>query len=487
MASLHTKLRVIALFLLIALAPTCRVSGQSDAAPPAAPPAVETPPPPDPRRDEPVEAPEKVDVLPGADDAAIAARLQRILNATEWFETPTVRVDEGVVFLSGATTSDTYRTWAGDLARRTEAVVAVVNRIQVSESSPWDLSPASLELRRLGRSAVQSAPLVGVALFVLLLTWWASRVATWMAGRVFHRRIQNPLLRSVATRTVAIPVFLLGIYLMLRISGLTQMAATVVGGTGLFGLIMGIAFRDIAENYLASILISMQRPFALGDLITVEGQTGFVQGVTTRGTLLLNLSGNHVQIPNATIYKAVILNLTANPKVRESFRIGVGYKDSIAQAQDVALKVLHDHPAVLPDPEPLVLVDELTAATVVLNIGFWVDRSAHSNAKVRSAVIRLVKLAFEQQGISMPDESREVVFPDGVPVRLLDQHAPTDGRAAHRRSPRPSPREERLPSTAAEGGLESEDSQIQDQAKDARCPEAGVNLLADQPPEPVGR
>src|SRR5690606_4554593 len=158
-------------------------------------------------------------------------------------------------------------------------------------------------------------PMIGVVFFFLLLTWLAARVAVWLAGRIFERRMTNRLLRQVAARAVAIPVFLLGLYLILRVSGLTQMAATVVGGTGLLGLVLGIAFRDIAENFLASILISIQRPFAIGDLIEVEGQQGFVQSVTTRGTLLMTLSGNHVQLPNSMIYKAVIRNFTANPSL----------------------------------------------------------------------------------------------------------------------------------------------------------------------------
>ena len=68
-----------------------------------------------------------------------------------------------------------------------------------------------------------------------------------------------------------------GAYLILRVSGLTQLALTVVGGTGLIGLVIGIAFRDITDNFLASIFLSLQRPFENGDLVEIAGETGYVQ------------------------------------------------------------------------------------------------------------------------------------------------------------------------------------------------------------------
>src|SRR5690606_5762883 len=148
------------------------------------------------------------------------------------------------------------------------------------------------------------------------------------------------------------------------------------------------------ENFLASVLISMHRPFKIGDHIKVENFQGFVQDITTRGTVLMTLDGNHVQIPNSTIYKQAITNLTANPNMRQDFLVGIGYDDSIAHAQEVALQIITDHPASLRDPEPLVLVEELGAATVNLRIYFWVNSQKHSIPKVRSAMIRLVKNAF---------------------------------------------------------------------------------------------
>lgn len=438
------------------------------------PPTSQAPPSPDSPK-----VPKTVDVQPVAQDAQIATRLQNILQATQWFENPEVRVREGVVFLDGQTSKIEYIEWASELASNTQGVVAVVNRIELAERSLWNLTPALVETRALWKKTVQGLPFIGFGLIVLVLSWFIARLASHLTHRLFDRRVTTPLLRNVIARTVSILVFLFGFYIVLQVSGLTRIALTLLGGTGVAGLIIGIAFRDIAENFLASILISVRKPFLTGDLIEVAGYLGIVQQVTTRGTLLMAFDGNHIQIPNATVYKSNIINYTANPNRREDFIVGIGYADAIPVAQEVALRVLRNHPAVLQEPEPWVLVESLGAATVNLRIYFWLDGSQHHWLKVKSSVIRLIKRAFQQAGISLPDEAREVIFPNGVPIRRLAAQPEEEKQPKHQRrygllTP---PAESDLVSTAAEGELHSADQQIQEQARRARCPEEGENLL----------
>jgi small conductance mechanosensitive channel len=379
--------------------------------------------------DETVPTPERVDVEPGARDPEIARRLRGILEATRWFEDPAVTVRDGVAFLGGTRDREQYRTWAADLARRTEDVVAVVNRIEVREQPAWDLAPVAEELERLGRATLLALPYLLVAALILTLAWWAARGFTWLTRRLLARRVRAPLVRDVLARLAGLALLLLGLYIVLRISGLTRLAVTVLGGTGLLRLIIGIAFRDITENFLASILLSTQRPFQSGDFVDIAGVEGYVQRLTTRATSLMTLDGNHVEIPSSTVYKSPICNYTSNPNRRVSFQGGIGYGDAIADAQATALQVLAEHPAVLTRPEPQVLADSLGPSTVNLVVYFWLDGSTQSWLKVKSAVIRLVKRALQEQGISMPSDVREVVFPRGVQVDIKEQGAPARCRA----------------------------------------------------------
>lgn len=446
--------------------------------------------------EETIAAPNQVDVQPVARDEEIAQRLLTILQATEWFSTPQVTVRDGVVFLDGQTGRTEYRTWAGDLARNTQDVAAVVNRMRVTERVPWDFTPAFTELSAIGRSALQALPLILFGILVLVLAWFAMRFTRRLADRLLQKQIRSSFLRNLATTMLSVPVFLIGLYLILQISGLTRLAITVLGGTGIAGLIVGIGFRDIMENFLATVLISTRNPFAAGDRIEVAGHLGIVKQVNARTTVLMSMEGNHIQIPNAIIYKSTIRNFTANPKQRLEFNVGVGYSDELSAVQQTIIGALRNHPAILAQPEPLALVDNLGAATVNLRVLFWVDTSQHADIKVKSSVIRRVKTALEEQGFSMPDPAREVIFPYGVPVQMVEAPQPADGKAAASRPrgetngtsqskgskgsrpPSPPSSQPSAPlTTAAEGDLTSEDEAIKAQSRMSSTPEEDTNLL----------
>ncbi|HSN81208.1 MAG TPA: mechanosensitive ion channel family protein, partial [Polyangiales bacterium] len=329
------------------------------------------------------EPPGKVDVQPVAEDDQIRRRIADILKTTRWFGEPEVTVQDGIVFLKGTTENDESKQWAGDLAKNTEGVVAVVNQIEVAPTTVWDFDPTFQVLNDLARGLVRTLPLIVVAMVVIAISWIFSRLTVYALRRGLLARSLSRLLREVIARAGGMLVLLAGLYLVLRIAGLTQLALTVVGGTGLIGLVLGIAFRDITENFLASLFLSLQQPFREGDLVEVADVSGYVQRLTSRTTVLLTLDGNQVQVPNSTVFKSTIRNFTSNPNRRDDFIVGIGYDDSIPFAQEVAMKVLAEHPAVLSEPEPLVLVEDLGPSTVNLRVYFWLDGGRHSWVKVK--------------------------------------------------------------------------------------------------------
>ncbi len=422
-------------------------------------------------------SPERIDVDAGARDSQIEKRLGKILGAAGWFIRPSVRAEEGIVFLEGTTSEERHRQWAGDLARRTEDVVAVVNRIELAPRSLTDLRPALEGVELLWTGIIRSTPLVLVGGLFLLAAYLLGRAATWAIRRGFRRRGKADLVRDIVARALGLMVFTLGLYVALRVAGLTRLAATILGGTGVLGLVLGIAFRDIAENTLASILLTRQQPFRKGDLVLIDGIEGIVERLTVRATVLMTLDGNHVQIPNSTVYKSAIVNYTSNPNRRIDFTVGIGYGDAIARAQEVALSVISRHPAVLAEPEPWVLAEALGSAVVQLRIYVWLDGSRHSWLKVRSSVIRLVKRAFQEHGVSMPDEAREVVFPEGVPVHLIRGGRRRDGDAGPIVPRGGGEPEVSSVATGAEAGLDTEASSISEMARQSRNPESGEDLL----------
>jgi small conductance mechanosensitive channel len=417
--------------------------------------------------------PERVDVAPVAEDSQIRDRLVRILSATEWFENPEVVVNDGVVFLSGSTETPDHKRWAGDLARNTQDVTAVVNRIEILDPDIWDYQPAFTGMQELWRNIMSAVPFLIFGVVVLVIFWVISMLVAKGARIYLRNRTMNDLLQNILARGIAIMVFLLGIYIVFHVADLTNVALTILGGTGLLGIVLGIAFRDITENFLASIFLSVQNPFHAGDLVEINNNMGFVQRLTIRATLLMTLDGNHLQIPNAAVYKSNILNYTSNPNQRIRFVIGIGYDASVASAQEIASKIFEEHPAVLSEPEPWILVDELASSTIILKFYIWVDGSKHNLLKVKSSVLRQIKNAYLKEGISMPDDSRERFYLEGVPMQSQTETATSD-----KKKPASVPdTEDSKVITKAEGQLKSNDDEILKQARMSRSPEEGDDLL----------
>ncbi|MCC1493667.1 mechanosensitive ion channel [Cognatishimia sp. F0-27] len=356
-----------------------------------------------------------VDVTPVARDDEIDTRITGILLATDWYEALAVRVEDGIVFLDGRTATEQRALWARDLAAKTSGVVAVVNRIRVDPKVEFTLDPAIDAVEDLQQRALVALPSIILAIVVLPLAWVASGLVRRFARWSLNGRTRSPFLSDLLASIIALPVFLLGLYVVLQAAGLTKLAFSVVGGAGVIGIVIGFAFRDIAENFLASILLSVRQPFKRGDFISVAGQMGLVHSMNTRSTVLVSPSGNHIQIPNASVFKSIIENFTAVPNRREVIDVGIGYDDAVSDAQAIISRILAEQDGVLHTPEPMVLADSLGVSTVNIKVYYWFDGASISPLKLKSLLIQRIKQGLTDAGLSMPADIHELVFPQGIP------------------------------------------------------------------------
>ncbi len=190
---------------------------------------------------------------------------------------------------------------------------------------------------------------------------------------------RNPFLRDLAQQTLRIGITVLGLLLALEVLEASTLVGSLLGAAGVLGLAVGFALRDTVENYIASLLLSLRQPFSAGDLITIDGREGRVVRLTSRATILITLDGNHLRVPNANVYKAVIVNYTRNPKRRFQFDVGVDTEQNLAAAQDLAARTLAQMEGVLGDPPPRCTVEQLGDSNVICACsGGWTSRATSS-------------------------------------------------------------------------------------------------------------
>lgn len=261
--------------------------------------------------------------LAGPQDEQIAARLRGIYSGVEGLAGVEVEVSQGVVRLTGTALTGKQRDRAEDIAGRLQGVVAVNSNVEAEASVERRTAPMITEAREFLRYLWNRLPLFLLGIGAVLAFWSVG----WLLLRTlrpFRHFAPNAFIETLLEQVVRIVFVLAGLIVAMNILGATALLTSILGAAGVLGLAIGFAVRDTIENYIASILLSLRQPFAPGDFVKIEENEGHVVRLNSRATMLMTLDGNEVRIPNATVYKTIIINYTRMPERRFEFDVGIG-------------------------------------------------------------------------------------------------------------------------------------------------------------------
>jgi len=276
---------------------------------------------------------------------------------------------------------------------------------------------------RLVEHAVDFLPSLGAAFLVLLAFFALYRVSHRLLRGVLKRTRADPAVLDIGLKLTKFVVLAFGV--VMAAGQLGFQIASVLAGLGIVGLAVGLAAQDTLANLVAGITILWDRPFRIGDNVTVAGTFGTVQAIGLRTTRILTNDKIDAILPNKTIINEKLLNHTRTPQLRLGIPVGIGYGEDIREARRVLVAAVAEHPGVLGDPAPKVVVVQLGDSAVVLEVRVWLT-DPHLENEVRVDLIERVKLALDAAGIEMPFPVRTVLFPGGAPpaARAADEAPP---------------------------------------------------------------
>lgn len=336
-----------------------------------------------------------------ASDAAIANRIRDILRELDGYEDISVTVSSGIVTLRGTTLDMTSATRLSELVGRVEGVVAIENEVFETTDVARRLNPAVERFKSRGYQFVAFLPLAMIALAVFFAVvlfgfFIARRKQPW------DRMSPNAFIADIYRQIVRLFFIISGLVIALDIVGATALLSGILGAAGIVGLAIGFAVRDTVENFIASIMLSIRQPFRPNDTVEIEGDTGKVIRLTSRATILLSFDGNHIRIPNATVFKSRIVNFSRNAERRFTFALSVASDADLDQARHMAEDTLNALPFVLDSPEVSVWIESVDDFWITLNMAAWINQNDTSIVLARSEAIRLTQAAFDAAGISAP-------------------------------------------------------------------------------------
>ena len=368
-----------------------------------------------------------------AQDSAIGARLRDILTVLGGYDAVTLTVTDGVVTFDGTVADPADTARLDDLANRVTGVVATRNRVTETADVGARLNPAIARFEARGAQVLAYLPLLAVACVIFAIIVWAG---LWIARRPqpWNRLAPNPFIAEIYRQILRLAFVVLALVVALDILNATALLGTILGAAGIVGLALGFAVKDTVENFIASIMLSIRQPFQPNDMIEINGDQGKVIRLTSRATILLSNDGNHIHIPNATVFSNRLINYTRNAERRFVFPISVTRDCDLDAARRLIEATVQSLPFVLTVPAAQVWIDRLEAGGIVMQVTGWIDQRTTSPALAQSEAIRLVKRALEGGGVAIPDNMQAVqlIRKDATePVPAAETDRPTTVSASH--------------------------------------------------------
>ncbi|MEL6441001.1 MAG: mechanosensitive ion channel family protein [Cyanobacteria bacterium J06621_8] len=256
--------------------------------------------------------------------------------------------------------------------------------------------------RKLLRDTIANLPSLVGAIIVLGVTWGVAKGVRYVAYSWARKTEGDSNTELLIGRLSYGGVWVVGFVIALGVMGLDFGA--LLGALGLTSVAIGFSLKDVLSNYISGVILLAARPFRINDQVVIGEFEGTISQIELRATTIKTYDGRVVYIPNQEVFQASIINNTASPRRRSSVMVGIDYEENIGQAIALINQVLENLEEVEIEPHPDVLVRELAASTVNLEIRFWVDSRRSSFLATTSKVAQGVKEALAAANIDMPTD-----------------------------------------------------------------------------------
>ena len=261
---------------------------------------------------------------------------------------------------------------------------------------------------------------------VLVCAYVISGFLSSMVNWLLERKIK---MSQLAERLIAnvIKYVLMLVGFAVALTALEIDVTPVLAAIGATGLVVGLALQDSLSNVASGLMILINRPFDVGDVVTAGGVTGTVRQMNLVSTNFRTFDNQTIHVPNNEIWNNVITNVTANHTRRVDLEFGIGYDDSFDEAETIIKEVVDEHELVLREPAPVIVTHALTESSVNIACRPWAKTSDWW--QVKTDITREVKRRFDASGISIPNPQRDI---------HVYQHVLDDGSSEKGPKPLPS-------------------------------------------------
>lgn len=268
------------------------------------------------------------------------------------------------------------------------------------------------------------------ALMLLLVGYVLARRASLWLGHQLRERAHLDEGAAAGLESLAFYTLLVSLTLAaLHVAAVPLTLFTFIGGALAIGL--GFGSQNIINNFISGLIILVERPIRVGDVVDVGGTFGRVSHIGARCTQVHTPTDIDILVPNSSFLESNVVNWTlGDTRVRDSVCVGVAYGSPVEEVRDLLLEAATEHRAVLADPAPFVLFTDFGASSLDFQLHYHIRLSRSVNrltvqSDLRFAIDRL----FRDKGIPIPFPQRDVHLDATAPLRVqvITNAAPEGG------------------------------------------------------------
>ncbi|WP_420434244.1 mechanosensitive ion channel family protein [Hyphobacterium sp.] len=287
--------------------------------------------------------------------------------------------------------------------------------------------PLINQLQTIWVGFVQTIPQLVLAWIVLAATWLLARLLSRAARAAARKARTRRALSDLIQTMTGILVWVLGALIAATILFPSLTPAELIGALGIAGIAVGLAFKDIFENFMAGIMIMVRKPMRIGDVIEVEDTVGKVEEITIRDTYIREMSGELVLVPNSFLFKNPVEIKTDRDQRRYELIVGVAYGENAAECRELIEKTASGVDGIDTEKGVEVYATAFGASSIDFCVRWWAKSAPRDMHQTRSDMVIAIKAAVDDAGIEIPFPYRTLTFNEPLPVEMSTEAAEGSG------------------------------------------------------------
>ncbi len=264
---------------------------------------------------------------------------------------------------------------------------------------------------------------IALKIIIILITGFVFlKIVNFSIGKVTKKRFSEQTAMLIKKG-----IFYTGVFIIL-VSVLRQLGfnlTALLGAAGIAGIAIGFASQTSISNLISGLFLISEKSFTVGDVIKVGDNTGIILSIDLLSVKVRTFDNMFIRIPNETLIKTEVTNVTRFPIRRLNIDISIAYKDDLAHVKEVLLDIAKNNPYCLDNPEPFFIIKNFGNHGIELLLGAWFSKTDY--VALKNSIMQEIKERFDREGIEIPFPHISVYAgskTDPFPVQLVESSIP---------------------------------------------------------------